>query len=272
MASPTLTYTLSNGSTADATQVMQNLNDLLNGITDGTKDLSISALTCAGTVTLNGAVTLGNATGDDITVTGYVASNVLPKTNAAYDLGSSAQNWQALYLDDGATTGGTIYFDAGTTKYLQSSADGATATFGGFTTVSLGVLNTTANPTGKMISGSYTATVVSVTGFTIASASQDVLYMRVGANIIIHGAISFTGWTQSATNTISVTFPSGLGPSTDGNVVGPATLTDDSVLDQQGGRCTINDTTKFNVQFFKLPASGSGSGVIHFTCQYDTSA
>ena len=55
MAYPSLTYTLTNGNTADATQLMQNLNDLLNGISDGTKDVNINALTCAGTATLNGA-------------------------------------------------------------------------------------------------------------------------------------------------------------------------------------------------------------------------
>ncbi len=47
MAAPSLTYSLANGNTADATQVMQNYNDLLNGITDGTKDLSVNALTVA---------------------------------------------------------------------------------------------------------------------------------------------------------------------------------------------------------------------------------
>jgi hypothetical protein len=113
MAAPSLTYTLTNGSTADATQVMQDLNDILNGVTDGTKDLSISALTCAGTATFNGAVTLGNASGDDITITGSVASSIAIKTDDAFDIGSSslrlnqvfAHEYYGTKTNDSATSG-----------------------------------------------------------------------------------------------------------------------------------------------------------------------
>lgn len=70
MPSPSFTYTLTNGTTADADQVMQNFDDILNGVTDGTKDLSIAALTVAGTLTANGNINLGNSSSDTITVTG----------------------------------------------------------------------------------------------------------------------------------------------------------------------------------------------------------
>jgi hypothetical protein len=101
MAAPTLTYSLTNGSTADATQVMQNFNDLLNGISDGTKDLSISALTCAGTATLNGHVNLGNSSADDLTVTASLASSLAIKTNNSYDIGSATLGLRKLYLGNG---------------------------------------------------------------------------------------------------------------------------------------------------------------------------
>lgn len=50
MAAPSLTYTLTNGTTADASQVMQDFNDLLNGYTDGTKDLTCNKITLTTTV------------------------------------------------------------------------------------------------------------------------------------------------------------------------------------------------------------------------------
>lgn len=81
---------------------------------------------------------MGNATGDDITITGYVASSILPKTSAASDLGSSTQNWQSLYLDNGATDGGAIYFDAGTSEFIKAIADGTDLQIGGFTGLDLG--------------------------------------------------------------------------------------------------------------------------------------
>lgn len=120
MAAPTLTYTLTNGSTADATQVMQDLNDLLNGITDGTKDLSISALTCAGTATLNGHVNLGNSSADDLTITASLASTLAIKTNNTYNIGSATLGLAGLYLGNGG---------AGATCKLVSASHATTRTY-----------------------------------------------------------------------------------------------------------------------------------------------
>ena len=97
MASPTVTYTFTNGTVADATQMNTNFTDIINALTDGTKSISIDALTVAGAALFNGAVTLGNATGDDVTITGYVASAIVPKTTNTYALGSSSLLYSAVY-------------------------------------------------------------------------------------------------------------------------------------------------------------------------------
>lgn len=97
MTAPSVTYTFTNGTVADADQVNTNFTNVINALTDGTKSFSIDALTCAGTVLMNGAVTLGNATGDDITVTGYLASNLIAKTTNTYALGSSSLLYSAVY-------------------------------------------------------------------------------------------------------------------------------------------------------------------------------
>lgn len=101
MAAPSVTYTFSNSTTADATQVNQNFTDLVNGLSDGTKDLSINALTCAGTATLNGHVTLGNSSADDLTFTGSVASTIAVKTNATYDFGAATLAMRSFYIGQG---------------------------------------------------------------------------------------------------------------------------------------------------------------------------
>lgn len=98
MAGPSLTYTLTNATTADASQVMQNFNDILNGITDGTKDISVSALTVAGIATLNGNVTLGNSSSDDLTVTASLASSIALKAANSYDIGANAAGLKHIYL------------------------------------------------------------------------------------------------------------------------------------------------------------------------------
>lgn len=120
MAAPSLTYTLTNGQTADASQVMQNFNDLLNGITDGTKDLSISALTCAGTATLNGHVNLGNSTSDNLTITASLASNFPIKTNNTYAIGGSTLGLSGVYLGNAG---------AGSTCRIVSASHATTRTY-----------------------------------------------------------------------------------------------------------------------------------------------
>lgn len=104
MASPSYTYTLTNGTTADASQVMQNFNDILNGVSDGTKDLSISALTCAGAATLNGHVNLGNSSSDDLTITASLASTLNIKTTASFNIGSSTLGLAGIYFGANSQT------------------------------------------------------------------------------------------------------------------------------------------------------------------------
>lgn len=133
MAAPSVTYTFSDGTTIVHSEVNQNFTDLINGVSDGTKDLTINDLTVGAAAVFNGTVTLGNATGDDITITGRIASDIDPKTAASNTLGDATQTWQALYLDNTSTDGGAIYFDGGSTEFIKASADGTDLDLGGFT-------------------------------------------------------------------------------------------------------------------------------------------
>ena len=91
---------------------------------------SFTTLTTSGDVTLNSDVTLGDATGDDITVTGRIASHLIPKTNDTYDLGTSSLRWRTAYL--AASTidlgGATISSDGSGT--IAIAAAGATLPVG----------------------------------------------------------------------------------------------------------------------------------------------
>lgn len=98
MANVSVTYTFSNSTTADATQVNQNFTDVINGTSDGTKDFSISALTCAGNVAFNGNTTIGNASGDDLTITASLASTIAIKTTNSYNIGSVTKGLQYIYF------------------------------------------------------------------------------------------------------------------------------------------------------------------------------
>lgn len=103
MTAPSLTYTFTNSTTADASQVMQNFNDLLNALTDATKDLSIYGLTAAGTATLNGSVTLGSASDDNLTISASLASTIPIKTTNTYNIGSATKGLAGVYFGTGDT-------------------------------------------------------------------------------------------------------------------------------------------------------------------------
>jgi hypothetical protein len=104
MASPSVTWTFTNGTTSDATQVNTNLQDLIDCMSDGTTDFSIGTVTVAGASTFNGTVTLGNSTADDITFTGSIAASVPVKANATYDFGGSTTGMRSYYIGNGALT------------------------------------------------------------------------------------------------------------------------------------------------------------------------
>jgi hypothetical protein len=113
VANPAVTYTFANSTTADASQVNQNFTDLINGLTDGTKDLSISALTCAGTATLNGNVAIGNSSSDTLTITAVLGSSLAMGTTFAYDLGSATVGLKSVYLGSNDSVARSVRLIAG---------------------------------------------------------------------------------------------------------------------------------------------------------------
>lgn len=142
MAAPSVTNTFVNSTTASATEVNTNFTDLINGASDGTKDYTINALTCAATATFNGNVVLGNALSDDVTFTGSVESNVPCGTTATYNIGSSTIGFLALYLGANSQTVAiagsasmsatwtfTLPITAGTDGYLMATNGSGTSSW-----------------------------------------------------------------------------------------------------------------------------------------------
>jgi hypothetical protein len=106
----------------DGTNVIQMFDfvDINGGAIDGTAIGATSAstgaftsLTASGATTLNGAVALGDASGDLITVPGTVNSNLL-FTDATYDIGASgATRPRDMFLSRNLTVGGTLTLAGG---------------------------------------------------------------------------------------------------------------------------------------------------------------
>ncbi len=121
MSSPSVTYVFVNGNSADAGQVNQNFSDIINALSDSTKDLSISALTAAGTATFNGSVSIGNSASDDLTITASLASTMLVKTTNSFDIGSTSSGLRAIYVGANAKTFGLSASASATANWLMTA-------------------------------------------------------------------------------------------------------------------------------------------------------
>ena len=75
---------------------------------------TLSAVTVSGAAVFNGAITLGNATSDIITVTGRIANGaIIPENDNQVDLGTSSLEFKDLHLD-GTANIDVLAADAGT--------------------------------------------------------------------------------------------------------------------------------------------------------------
>ena len=133
---------------------------------------SFTTLTTSGDVTLNSDVTLGDATGDDITVTGRIASHLVPKTNNTYDLGTSSLRWRTAYL--AAST-----LDLG----------GATISSDGSGTISIAAAGATL-PTGSLVGTDLISSANTVTGVPIRNIP---FYTAAGGSVTPATTFVFKG-------------------------------------------------------------------------------
>ena len=51
-----------------------------------------------GNLTIGGNIQIGDSTGDSITITADLTSNLVPNADNTYDLGTSAKNWRYGYI------------------------------------------------------------------------------------------------------------------------------------------------------------------------------
>jgi hypothetical protein len=209
MASPSVTYTFVNTQTSDGPAVSQNFSDLISALTDGTKDLTIAAVSCTN-FTATGNLQFGNATSDTIDFQGRVASSVLPTTTATYDLGSTALRWNNVWA---ATITGASLTLSGNLTVNGSTDIGSdnTDTVSVNATISTSLIPTT---TGTYDLGSsslvwdqlYVDNVIISSDTTIGDGSGDTL--TVNATATFANGVSFNGNTtigNATSDTLTVT-------------------------------------------------------------------
>ena len=261
--------------------------------TDGARDLGTSALewqdlfidgtakidtltvdenaTITGSLTANGNVDLGDATGDTITATGRFDSNLVPSTDGARDLGASTLEWKDIFID-GTAHIDTLDVDENAAIIGTLDVNGSKLRVGvGNTDI---IVNGDMRVTGIMSVGNGTVTIDETTVKTGSSNLHNVGIEIAGVNTL--GADTPIGENATIFNNGNATFAGAItaasldisgGVDVDGttdldttNVVGTLTVTGDVAadnvtingntvstssgnltLDSNGGTTTIND-------------------------------
>lgn len=82
-------------------------------------------LQVTGNATISGNLTFGDTSTDTIALTADINSNLVPETNATYNLGSSTQQWNDTFISgtiDNSSNTGAMLFPTGTTAQRPSEA------------------------------------------------------------------------------------------------------------------------------------------------------
>ena len=227
--------------------------------------------TVTGGLVANGNVDLGDATSDTITATGRFDSDLVPSTDGARDLGTSALEWQDLFID-GTAHIDTLDVDENAAIIGTLDVNGSKLRVGvGNTDI---IVNGDMRVTGIMSVGNGTVTIDETTVKTGSSNLHNVGIEIAGVNTL--GADTPIGENATIFNNGNATFAGAItaasldisgGVDVDGttdldttNVVGTLTVTGDVAadnvtingntvstssgnltLDSNGGTTTIND-------------------------------
>jgi len=264
--------------TADGGGTGSSVNPLATALTIA-DDLS-SAFT--GAVTLNGAVTLGNASGDDITNTGRWVGDFVPKTDSSIDLGTSALQFAEAHIDTGhiddITSTGTSTLstvDIGGGAIDDTTVGATTASTGAFTTLSatgatsVGVDGTGADVTfhsdtsGDNMLWDTSAKKLVITGTDMTTALE-----VADGNVTMADNLTVTG-NSSVTGNLSITGTSALiGATSVGSATATSTVTQvasgqgihGKSLTITGGNTTTGGVTNDRTGGDLLLQGGQGTG------------
>ena len=184
-----------------------------------------AALTVTGLATFNGNVDLGDATGDTITATGRFDSDLVPSSDSARDLGSSALQWAEVHADaghiDAMTVSGTSTLGAVTATTISGSSTlQVGGAISGNSTLTMLGLSALQAVTATTFSGSSTVKC----GGNLTVGDDDYGLTTAGALEIASMAANWTNASRTVADMGIVTTIDINGGNIDGTVIGAASV------------------------------------------------
>ena len=232
--------------------------------TDGiiSNDLSVGGnLTVTGDTTINGNLTFGDAATDTINFNADVDSDIKPETTGTYNLGSSTQEWNDIFIDgtatvdmltvdEDATVAGTLdvigdtgidgNFDVATNKFTVDAATGDTVVAGTFDATGNSTIGGTLDITGVTNVDDTTGSTSITTGALVVDGG-----VGIAENLYVGGLLDTVGDITTAGNvSVAGTFNSTGNFSVTSNFIVDASTGNTSIA---GTLAVIGDTTVENL-------------------------
>jgi hypothetical protein len=235
-----------------------------NGTINATGNANVGNLGFGtGIVTGTGNITAGNVnagnllTTNNLSVTTYVTSNLIPNANITYSLGSSTNRWKDLWLSDS-----TLYFDTNSTMSAGTITNGNS-------NISIPVANGNVNFSSA---GNANILVVTGTGANIAGTaniSGNANVGNLGTNIAIITTGNITtinsGLLQNGNSNITITANSNVTTTVSGNATLVVTDTGANITGtlNASGNANVGNIGAANGVFTNV--SGNGSALSSIT-------
>ena len=157
------------GKSSSAVITLVKLGEINSGSLSLSGDLTASNATLSGDITIGGNIILGDSTADDITISGQLDSDLIPKTDNTHDLGSTTKKWANLH----AVSGSIDFIDL-RTNLPSGTVSGSDQVLGGTNIVSSSIQVISFLPDGS-VSGSSQITysdISSIPSNIISSSEQ----------------------------------------------------------------------------------------------------
>ena len=186
------------GKSGSSTITLVKLNEINSGSLSLSGDLTASNATLSGDITIGGNIILGDSVTDDITISGQLDSDLIPKTDNTHDLGSTTKKWANLHVVSGSIDNIDLR-----TNLPSGIVSGSDQVLGGTNIVSSSIQVISFLPDGS-ISGSSQITysdISSIPGNIISSSEQLPGGIISGSEQLPSGIIS--GSEQLPSGTIS---------------------------------------------------------------------
>jgi hypothetical protein len=129
--------------------------------------------------------TLGTVTTNDFVVSGNITGNLLPSANITYDLGSSSQRWNDIWLANSTIYIGNAEISANATSLILTNPQGAQTVISGS---SADIQANTVSATGNIIGGNISGTLL--TGTLATAAQPNVTSLGTLTSLTVSGNVS----------------------------------------------------------------------------------